>query len=158
MANGRSRRRSIFTGLLLILAGGLLLLHNFRGDLPIWRLFLRWWPLVLIVWGLAKLYDHFAARRTGQVTPATITGGEVVLVILAIGLLGSVGAYDRMRSRVDIDFRPPWEDTYSVAEELPAKTVPAHSRITIRTDRGDIIVHPEEAAEIRVVAKKTSSA
>ncbi len=160
MTNGRPRRRSIFSGVLLILLGALLVWHNFRGGFDIWQVLGRWWPALLIVWGLAKLYDHMVARRTGEAAPRTITGGEVFLVILVIALAATVGGVEWARQHGDMgDFRwPPWEQPYSFSEEVRAKAVPADARISIRTDRGDITVRPEDTAEIHVLVKKTVGA
>ena len=158
MSNGRPRRRSIFSGLLLVLLGLLFLYHNFRGGFALWDIFERWWPALLILWGLTKLYDHLAARRTGEGAPSTITGGEIFLIILMVGLVGAVGGIESLRQHGEMgDLRwPPWEQLYSFNEELPAKPVKADSTISISTDYGDIAVHPEEAAEIRVLVKKVA--
>ena len=156
MTNGRPRRRSIFTGLLLILLGVLFLWHNLRGSFVIWQLLERWWPVLLILWGLAKLYDHLAARRTGQTAPRTITSGEVFLVFLVLALAGAIGFGDWYHQHGGS--WPPWAQSYSFSEDVPAKAVPPDARISIRTDRGDITVRPEDAAEVRVVVKKTVNA
>jgi len=156
MANGKPRRRSIFSGLLLILIGGLFLWNNLVGELGIWQLFTRWWPALLILWGLAKLYDHLAAQRTGQAAPSTITGGDIALVLLVVGLAGAAQGVSVIRHHDPGDFGwPPWEQPYSFSEELPAKAIPPGSRITIRTERGDISVRPENTPEIRALVKKT---
>ncbi len=162
MTNGRARRRSVFSGLLLVLVGVVLLLHNIRGSFPnLLELVDRWWPLLLIVWGLAKLYDHLAARHSGQVSPRTITGGDILLVFLLIAVVASVGGYDWARHRGEIRDSDIWGifggSRYSFSEEVPVKAIPADARISIRTDRGDITVHPEEAAELRVLVKKRVS-
>ncbi|HEX2711086.1 MAG TPA: DUF5668 domain-containing protein, partial [Candidatus Acidoferrales bacterium] len=103
-ASGGRRRRSIFGGLLLILLGALLLLHNLRGYFPdLLGLFSRWWPVLLILWGLAKLYDHLMAQRTGQAAPRTISRGDVLLVILMVALVGSVAAHERFHGRDGMD-------------------------------------------------------
>ena len=65
MANGYPRRSSVFSGLVLILFGLLFLLHNFRGGFSLGRLLIHWWPLLLILWGIAKLYERVAAQRSG---------------------------------------------------------------------------------------------
>src|SRR2546422_3156404 len=75
MTNGRPRRRSIFTGVVLIVLGLIFLAQNFRGEFGFWRLFSKWWPLLLILWGVAKLIDRLAAQRSGEGAPRTITGG-----------------------------------------------------------------------------------
>ncbi len=159
MTIGRPRRRSIFSGVLLILLGVLFLWHNFRGDFGLWGLLERWWPLLLILWGLAKLYDHLAARRTGQAAPSTITGGEIFLVILLVVLVGMAGGYEWFKyhgAEYDIEF--PFGQSYSFSEELPAQTVKADAQISINTDRGDISVRPEETPELRVLVRKTARA
>jgi DUF4097 and DUF4098 domain-containing protein YvlB len=46
---------------------------------------------------------------------------------------------------------------YPFNEEVPARAIPADSRINIHTHRGDVVVHPEAAAAIRVLAKKMVS-
>src|SRR5260370_42555131 len=75
MTNGRPRRRSIFTGVVLIVLGLIFLAQNFRGEFGFWRFFSKWWPLLLILWGVAKLIDRLAAQRSGEDAPRTITGG-----------------------------------------------------------------------------------
>ena len=87
-------RRSIFSGLLLIIIGALLLSHNFGGSLPAWEILRQWWPLVFILWGLTKLYDHFMAQRTGEPAPPTVSAGEVILVLLLLAVIGGLGIID----------------------------------------------------------------
>ncbi len=58
MSNGQGQRSSIFGGLLLILLGAFFLLARFDPNLGVWHLFSRYWPVVIILWGLAKLIDH----------------------------------------------------------------------------------------------------
>ncbi len=88
------RRRSVFSGLLLILLGALFLLRNFHYGFPIWRILERWWPLLFIIWGVSKLYDRMVAQRTGEAAPATISGGEVALIILLFFVIGGAGVLD----------------------------------------------------------------
>src|SRR5260370_6564436 len=102
MSNGRARRGSIFSGAVLILVGGLLLVHSYYPELEMWGVFSRWWPLPLIFWGAIKLYERIAAKRTGSAPSGTVTGGEGLLVVgllflLAIGrTAGLVRAHPQM--------------------------------------------------------------
>ncbi len=149
MADARPRRRSIFSGVLLILLGTLFLLHNFRPGFHVWELFSRWWPVLLIFLGLAKLYDHLVARRSGEAAPRTITGGEILLLVLAMMLAAGVGGFDWMHGHGDVDIPwPPWEHPYSFSEEIPAKQIPADARITVRTDHGDDLAAQVQRARI----------
>ena len=160
MANGQGyvRRRSIFSGLLLIVLGSLWLLHNFRGSSRIWMLLQHWWPLVFILWGVAKLYDHFMAQRTGEAAPPTVSAGEILLVLLSLAVIGGMGIIDygmRHPGRAGIEF--PWEESYSFPETVPDKAIPANARITLRTNRGNITVHGGDAAVLQVTARKSAS-
>ena len=101
MANGspaRPRTSGVFSGLLLILFGFLLLLHNY-GHLQLGAIFRHWWPLIFIFWGAAKLYERTLAQRQGR-SAGWITPGEVFLVV---GLMvfcptGLLGLLDRIFS------------------------------------------------------------
>jgi len=163
MSNGRIRRGSIFSGVILILIGALLLYHEFHPSFAIYELFRRWWPLLIIFWGLAKLYDRFAAQRSGDTRAGMVSGGEVFLVLFLLFLLGGVGVVDWVHHNPnefgwDNDIPFITGTPYTITEEVPVKAVPANARIAIETGRGDISVHPENAAEIRVVVKKTAHA
>jgi Putative adhesin/Domain of unknown function (DUF5668) len=161
MANNYPRhRRSIFSGLLLIIIGALLLSHNFGGSLPAWEILRRWWPMVFILWGLTKLYDHFMAQRTGEPAPPTISAGEVFLVLLLLAVIGGVGIVDwgsNHANRGDI-FSSIWNESYSFTESVPAQTVPAKSQITVRTARGNITVTADDTQQISVTARKSANA
>ncbi len=162
MSNGRARRGSIFSGAVLILVGALLLVHSYHPDLEMWGVFSRWWPLLLIFWGALKLYERMAARRTEGAPSGNVTGGEVLLVIGVLILLGIVGGADWIRTHRnmedfgDIGFLR--GTPYSFTEEIPTRAVPAASHISITSGRGDITVVPEDAAEIRATVKKTAYA
>ena len=85
------RRRSIAGPIVLIVLGILFLLGNLHlitwirmGDL-----FARFWPLLLILWGAVKLYEHYQAKSEGL--PASgIGAGGVFLLIFIITLLRPV--------------------------------------------------------------------
>jgi len=158
MSNGIRRRRSIFSGLLLVVVGVLFLYHNFQGGFEIWRVIERWWPVVLILWGLAKLYDYWAAKNAGEAPPRTMTGGEILLVIFLFILAGIAGGREWVdRHGHDYDIEVPWARRYTFSEEVPAKAVKANAEIRVHTDRGDITVMPEEIAEVKVSVQKTAT-
>ena len=81
-----SVRRSagvIFWGLILVTIGVLMLAHNLGYPIPIWPYVARYWPALLIAWGLLKFVDYFRFRRSGDNRPL-FSGGEVALLILVI--------------------------------------------------------------------------
>ena len=156
MANGISRRSSIFPGLLLLFVGTLLLLHNYRG-MSIFHVLRHWWPLILIVWGGIKIYERTTASRTGNPDAARIGAGEVFLVLGLLALLGIVVGVEIVKEKgpgmVEIG------DKYDFdLMDLAPRTVPADARITIRGGRGDISVRSSDEAQIRISGKKNVKA
>lgn len=152
------QRRSIFSGLLLIVLGVVFLLYRFEPQLQIGFFIRRFWPLIIILWGVAKLIDHLAARQSGERTPL-FSGGEIALLIVAFLALAGLGLADYVRKRhPDIDLHlDPFAHKYTQADALPAKRIPADSHITIQTTHGDISVHTAAGDELHVTANKSAS-
>src|SRR5258705_4449606 len=89
MPSLRPRGSSVFSGLLLIFIGLLLLLHNYRGfDLT--SFFGRWWPLILIFWGVIKIYERTAGARGAQPGASRISSRGAFFVLGVLGLVGIV--------------------------------------------------------------------
>src|ERR1700682_3946704 len=99
MSRLRPRGSSLFSGLVLIFIGFLLLLHNYRGF-ELTGVILRWWPLILIFWGAIKIYERTAGARASQPGGSRITAGEVFLVLGLLALVGIVVRGDQARKHV----------------------------------------------------------
>ena len=157
MARTQSRTSGLFSGLVLISAGLLLLLHNY-GHLDFGAFFLHWWPLLIIFWGLVKLYERTVGRRFGGSDGGAVTGGEVMLVLGMLALLGLVVGYDYTKQKVgdtlDIDVSGD-DHTYDI-EAPPAMAIPANARVSVKLGRGDLVIRGSEDAELRVSAKKNA--
>lgn len=151
------RRRSIFSGLLLIFLGVLFLLFRFDPELRLGHLIWRYWPIIIIVWGIAKLVDHLAARGTAQ-RATVLTGGEAALLVVVIFCLAGLGLADYLRQRQDLHFNfNPFADHYTQSDELPAQKIPPNAHVTIQTDRGNITVHTGGGDDLRVTVNKSAS-
>jgi len=153
------QRRSILSGLLLIFLGVIFLLYRFEPQLDVGRLIWRFWPVLFILWGVAKLIDHLAAQRTGERT-TVLTGGEAALLILVFFALAALGIVDHIRKHhpdLDLRMNNPFSQKYSQTDALPAKKVGANAHITIQTERGNISVHAGDGDELRVTANKSAS-
>jgi len=74
---------TIFWGLTLIAIGALLLARNFGYGIPIWGVLVRYWPVLIIVWGLLKLVDFYRMRNDPDRRPV-FSGGEIVMLILVL--------------------------------------------------------------------------
>src|SRR5580658_3611076 len=153
MARSRQRTSGIFTGLVLLTVGSLLLLHNYRG-LELSEV-LHWWPLALMFLGLIMLYDRTVASRSDDPNSARSTGGVIMLVLGMITLLCCVVAVDYVKTKAgENDFGVHLGDSYPFDLDVAPKTVPSNARVTIHGGRGDISVRTADTNEIRVSGKK----
>jgi LiaF transmembrane domain len=152
MANGRQRTSGIFSSIVLITVGVLFLLHNYSGF-RIGYILTHYWPLILIFWGVVKLFERTLAQREGR-PGGWITPGEVFLVIGLLALAGIFISYDYVKNRIPpnlIEIGNPF--TYDV--DVAPKAVPPNAPVDISTGRGDISVRSSDVSEIRVSGKKT---
>ena len=152
MASLRPRGSSVFSGLVLIFIGLLLLLHNYRGF-ELTGIILHWWPLILIFWGAIKIYERTAGARGVQPGASRITSGEVFLVVALLAIVGIVVGVDQANRHIPgLDIDIPGE-VFASSIDVAPKTVPANARITVRGGRGDITVRASDEPEIRVSGK-----
>jgi len=103
------------------------------------------------------MYERTAASRSGDPGAASITPGEVFLVLGLLSLLGIVVAIDYGRENIPGHFRE-WGNSFDFDLEVAPKPVPADARITIRNGRGNISVRPSDDAQIRISGKKKANA
>ncbi|MGD0842325.1 MAG: DUF4097 family beta strand repeat-containing protein [Candidatus Acidiferrales bacterium] len=159
MSDQPRSRHSIFGGLVLVLIGALFLIHNFHPQFELWDLLWRWWPLLLILLGVARLIDYAIAQHSDKPAPRIVSGGDIFLILVLLAVIAGVAGVYHVRSRMgDADFYPSnWGNPYVFSEQVPAQAVPADARIQISDLRGDISVHAEAVAQILVTAKKTVS-
>ena len=148
----RPRSSGLFSGLVLLSVGVLLLLHNY-GHLELHDFFVRWWPLMIIFWGAVKLYERTAGRGFGTSGGGRITGGEIVLVLGMLALLGTVVGVDYTKEKIGdvVEIGQPFSEDVDVAPQ----TIPANARVLVRSGRGDISVRASDDQDIRVTAKRT---
>ncbi len=136
----------------MIIFGCLLLAHNYRGF-ELGRLFVHWWPLLIIALGLIKLYERTAGARYVEPGAARITGGEIFLVVAVLAIAGIVMAVEQGEKHFP-GLTAEWSgNSYPFDIDVPSKTVPADARITVHGNRGDIDVRPGESDQIRVSGK-----
>jgi DUF4097 and DUF4098 domain-containing protein YvlB len=147
-----ARSSGLFSGLVLISVGILVLLHNY-GHLDLHGFFVRWWPLMIIFWGAVKLYERTAGRRFGGSDGGGVTGTEVLLVVGMLALLGIVVGVDYTKQKLGGIAEV--GDSFAYDIDVAPKKIPANGRVMVRSGRGDITVRAGENGEIRVTAKKT---
>jgi len=81
--------KSPLGGAVLIGIGGLFLASNFHSGLNAIQIFGRYWPLLLITFGVGELILQYAHRNVGTTPPPTITPGKV-MAVLSLIIAGTV--------------------------------------------------------------------
>lgn len=146
------RPRSLTGPLILLLLGGLFLWRNLHPETPVFELIGRYWPFLLIGWGLLRLIE--VAFSQGEQRRGGFSGGEVVLVIL-ICCAGSL-VWAARENGIHFDTRSLgwWGSSfdYPVAGSAPATGV---KRIVFENPRGSIKVTGSDTNEISVTGTKT---
>jgi DUF4097 and DUF4098 domain-containing protein YvlB len=154
--------RSFAGPVVLIVIGVLFLLHYTFGILP-WhnwgRLFARYWPLLLILWGAVKLIEYQQANRAG-VRPRGIGAGGVFLIIFII--VAGLAATEFVRWNPDLHGlcdTPDGEDlpwcghSYNFTDDLQ-QPFPAGGSLHVNSDRGAINITTSDDALVHVTVHK----
>src|SRR6266571_39116 len=156
------RPRSIVGPLVLITIGVIFLLLNtgvissqsFRS----WMV--HYWPLLLILWGVAKLLEHLWARQRGEPTPRLGAGGIVLLVfVILFGTIASSTAnwnWPGIRDEMGAD--PDWGNWFGQHYDFTdnfAQPLAGGSEIKILSTRGDITVTASEDNQLHALVRKS---
>jgi DUF4097 and DUF4098 domain-containing protein YvlB len=157
MSDGRRNRGSIFTGLLLIVLGILFLIDRFDPSFRLGHWIRVYWPLLIILWGVAKLIDHFLWQPDPGSRKPLLSGGEAALLIILAFVLTGFAFRDWLRDHYP-DFAlalPPFHQSYDETQDLEPQPVPAGAHIVIETERGNIKAHSGEGNSLVVHAQKS---
>src|SRR5438477_12446359 len=98
------RRRSIFGPMVLIMIGILFLLVN-TGRISARNLFVvfaQYWPALLILWGVVKVFEYTQAKREGYPPPG-IGGGGIVLLVFIILFGTAISSAHRGMNTINLD-------------------------------------------------------
>jgi Toastrack DUF4097/LiaI-LiaF-like transmembrane region len=159
VSNGGQYRSSLFVGLLLILLGVVFFLDRIYPGFDIGRLIRIYWPVLLILWGVAKLFDRLSVSGAGQPRPGILSGGEAVLLVLLALVLSGFVFRDWVRDHfpgMPIDLAP-FQESYSQAIPLAPQTLAPGARVAIATGHGDVTVHASDGDSLVVTATKSGA-
>jgi len=151
-------RGSIFTGLLLIVCGVVFLIDRFDHAFRLGHWIRIYWPVLIILWGIAKLIDYLALQREPGSRPPLLSGGEAALLILLAFVLSGFAFSDWVHSHyphfnVEI---PPFHQSYTQEQQLPPEEIPDGSHLVIEVQQGDLSIHPAQDNLLRVQARKSA--
>jgi DUF4097 and DUF4098 domain-containing protein YvlB len=158
MRHGHGHRGSILTGLLLIVFGVLLLIDRFDPSFRLGHWIRIYWPVLIILWGIAKLVDYLAFSPQSGVRPPLLSGGEAALLILLAFVLSGFAFRDWVRSHHP-EFEvalPPFHQSYTEEQELPPQPIPSGAHVILEIPRGDLSIHAAADNFLRVHATESA--
>lgn len=153
------RRGSVFGGLLLIGIGGLFLYANLHPEFSAWPLLAKFWPVLIIFWGLGKLVDYLMLRGTPEAPAASrLTGGDIfgLILLLVFGSLvsESVKFRDRLPPKIfGEEFGCLLGKEYEFTDEI-RQAIPAPGTFSLDNPRGGVTVTGVTGNELRAAARK----
>jgi hypothetical protein len=159
------RRGSIFWALTLIGVGAIFLWQNFNPLIHPWQVIAKFWPILIIFWGLSKLVDFIQAHAHPEtVPPPLFTASEVVLLVLIL-ILGTIISKVVLRPwqqwpasmGVDMDnegFAGLFMNSYTYTQTFSREARP-QPHILVVDRHGDVEVHAANQARVDAVVKKT---
>ena len=156
--------RSLAGPVVLILIGVFFLLGNMGiiewHNLGYW--FAHYWPALLILWGIIKLFEYQQANRGGYRSPGIGAGGILLIVVLVVCGLSATEAYrvnwDELRDQMHIEGDVPWwGHTYTYSDELQ-QAFPAGASLRVNSERGAVNVSTSDDNQIHVTVHKRVNA
>lgn len=158
------RRRSWAGPIVLIFIGVIFLLKNLGYGFPLFQTWAKWWPLLLIIWGLVKLLEYMAAKRDNEPAPGIGGGGVLLLIFIIFFGLISTGIL-RVREHWgrngppgfvfnDDDLAQWFGNRYQYTQQVD-QALPPDAKLTVTNDRGDVRVLVGNDDKLHVTLRKT---
>jgi len=157
----RRQQRSFAGPVVLIIVGVGLLLANLGvlhwEALGIW--FARYWPVLIILWGVIKLVEYQQAQRQGLQARGIGAGGVILLIALIVFGLSATQAtrvnWGAVRDNIDIDDDNfVWFGHNYNFDDQMQQAFPADSNLHVVNDRGAVNVNTSDDGQIHVVIHK----
>jgi hypothetical protein len=154
------RRGSIVGPLILIAIGALFLVNNLNPELSVLGLLSRFWPFVLIGWGVLRLIEIMFWAMKGTPLPAAgLSGGEWTLIVF-VTLLGSSLFFVSERVHwPPVQIRMKGVEVFGKAYDYPLNeqmvATGAAPRVIVDNSYGNARIIGADTAEIRVSGRKT---
>ena len=154
------KRTSVVAPLLLIGVGILFLARNLYPELALIDYFARYWPLLLILWGVLRLTEILFWSATEKELPARgMTGGEWILIVILcfIGLsVHTVRGFESWWPKSGITMGG--IDMFGESHEYPIsaeKTTTKAPRVVIESFRGNARITGVDGTDVKVNGRKT---
>ncbi|HVN81517.1 MAG TPA: DUF4097 family beta strand repeat-containing protein [Terriglobia bacterium] len=156
---------SIFWSLILISIGVLFLLKNLHYNINPWMIVAKYWPLLIIFWGLSKLFNYLSPAddpAAGQ--RSRLTGGDIVLLLFLL-IVGSVvtkavthdfwpGHFGINMEETDFAGGDSSENSYNFTEEVSQPLTKKDRILELVNLYGSVEVRPHDKDEIKIQLEK----
>jgi DUF4097 and DUF4098 domain-containing protein YvlB len=155
------RRRSLFAPILLVVIGVIILLINIGviASRSFFWWFSKYWPVVVILWGVVKLAEYLLARSRNETAPEIGPGGVVLLVFFVV--IGAIcSGLSRATWNLNVDPGQDWNDPFGwfgTRYEFNAsfdQPIRSGDQIKIYASRGDITIKPSPDDQAHAFAHK----
>jgi DUF4097 and DUF4098 domain-containing protein YvlB len=153
------RRSSIVAPLLLIAIGALFLARNLYPDLPLLDYLAKYWPFLLIVWGVLRLAEVLLWAATDRAVPARgVSPGEWVLVVFLCMFGFSMHAVRGFSSNWPRNFTVGGLDMFGESYEFPISGEKASSkspRVVIEPFRGNARITGADVDSVKITGHRS---
>lgn len=144
---------------ILILLGVVFLLANSHVlswfNVTYW--FGRWWPVLIILWGVIKLIEYYRAQEGGYRMRGIGVGGIFLLFwVIVLGVAAKEGTmrdWNGFVNDLNLDFDVGGQG-FDYSDELQPQPVKAGGSVSVSSDHGDITISTWDEPQIKVVAHK----
>jgi len=161
----RPRAPRSFAGPIVLIVVGIFFLLGNMGLIEFHQLgywFAHYWPALLILWGIIKLFEYQSANRAGVHPRGIGAGGVILIVVLVISGLMATEAYrvnwpelrDQMHIQGDV---PWWGHSYDYTDEMQ-QAFPAGGSLHVTNERGAINLTASVDNNIHVTVHKRVNA
>jgi Putative adhesin/Domain of unknown function (DUF5668) len=156
--------RSVAGPVVLILVGFLFLLITLGvlDRFSFVSLYGRYWPALLIVWGVIKLAEHEQSKRAGLPARGIGAGGVFLCFFVVVSGLAAtqfVRVWPNIRDNIKLGDDSDWEDwaggtAYNYSDEL-SKEFPAGGTLRINDEHGTVNINvADDSHTIKVSVRK----
>lgn len=140
----------ISAGLLLVVIGVIILLTQIY-NVSAYDIIEKWWPIVLIVFGLEILIQSILAKSKSDKLSFDFLSMFIVIIVLIASMLitGAKFVYNEWENGRFWDFFPhaKYETTYNKTNNIKAEDL---KNLTINNDDGRIVLSESKSGEIEV--------
>ena len=155
------RRGSIFWALTLIGVGVVFLWQNFNPSIHPWHMIAKFWPVIIIFWGISKLFDYMQAQAHPDTAPPSLFSGSEVVMLVLILALGTVisravlNPWHPAGWHVDDDeISNLFMNSYTYTQNF-SQPVQGAPLLLLEDQRGDVELRGADHAAVDVMAKET---